>query len=71
MAYTTEQYEALKKAVATGTHSVSYGDKAVTYRSLSEMKELLSLMEGELFPERTPRRRRYACVDRGYYNSKR
>jgi hypothetical protein len=68
MAYTIEAYEALEKAVATGTHSVSYGDKAVTYRSLSEMKELLTLMEGELFPERTSRRRRYACVDRGYYS---
>ena len=67
MAYTIEQYEALKKAIATGTHSVSYGDKAVTYRSLDEMKSVLKMMEEELFPERRPRRRRLACADRGYF----
>ena len=65
--YSLEDYQALKKSIAKGVHSVAYGDKTVTYRSLSEMKELLRMMENELFPERTPRRRRFASVDRGYF----
>ncbi|MDR2805835.1 MAG: hypothetical protein LBB85_09415 [Dysgonamonadaceae bacterium] len=68
MAYTTQQYEALKKAIVAGVHSVSYGDKTVSYRSLDEMKETLRMIEAELFPERTPRRRRLACIDRGYFS---
>ncbi len=67
MAYTIEQYQALKSAIASGSYSVSYGDKTVTYRSLAEMKSILGMMEDELFPERRPRRRRLACVDRGYF----
>jgi len=67
MAYTIEQYEALKSAKASGSHSVSYGDKTVSYRSLAEINATLREMEEELFPERRPRRRRYACVDRGYF----
>lgn len=65
--YTLEDYQALKKAIAKGVHSVAYGDKNVTYRSLAEMKEVLKMMEEELFPERTPRRRRFASIDRGYF----
>lgn len=67
MAYTSEDYQALKQSIAKGVHSVAYGDKNVTYRSLNEMKELLRMMEAELFPERIPRRRRFASVDRGYF----
>ncbi|MDR0542461.1 MAG: hypothetical protein LBH19_09680 [Dysgonamonadaceae bacterium] len=69
MEYSIEQYEALKKAIASGSHSVSYGDKSVTYRSLEEMKSILSMIQDELFPERRPRRRRFASIDRGYYPS--
>ena len=68
MSYTLEQYHALKSAIVTGTHSVTYGDKSVTYRSIAEMKEALRLMEEELFPERVRRRRRYASIGRGYGN---
>lgn len=67
MAYTLEQYEALKSAIAGGSHSVSYGDKTVSYRSLAEMKSILAMIEDELFPERRPRRRSLACFDRGYF----
>ena len=67
MAYTLEQYHALKSAIAGGSHSVSYGDKTVTYRSLAEMKAILGMMEDELFPERRPRRRRLVSFDRGYF----
>ena len=67
MAYTTEDYEKLKKAIVNGVQSVNYGDKSVSYRSLTEMKEALRIMEAELFPERVPRRRRLASIDRGYF----
>lgn len=67
MAYTLEDYEKLKKAIVNGVQSVNYGDKSVSYRSLAEMKEALRIMESELFPERVPRRRRFASIDRGYF----
>lgn len=70
MTYTKEQYKTLKDAIATGTTSVSYGDKTVNYRSLAEMKQILRMMEAELFPERVPRRRRVAEVDRGFFRKK-
>lgn len=67
MPYSVEQYEAIKEAIASGTTSVSYGGKTVSYRSLAEMKEIVRIIEDELFPERKPRRRRLAEVDRGYF----
>ncbi len=59
MAYTIEQYEALKAAIATGTQSVSYGDKTVSYRSMDDMEKILRRMEADLFPERVPDARHY------------
>lgn len=67
MSFTLEQYQALKDAIISGATTVTYGDKTVSYRSLSEMKELVRMAEDELFPERRPRRRRLAEVDRGYF----
>lgn len=48
MAYTEEQYQALKEAVAGGELSVRYADRSVTYRSVAEMLQILRLMESEL-----------------------
>jgi hypothetical protein len=67
MAYTIEQYEALKKAIVNGVQSVTYGDKTVNYRSIADMKEALRMMKADLFPETVPRRRRLASIDRGYF----
>lgn len=67
MPYSIEQYEALKEAIASGATTVTYGDKTVGYRSLAEMKELVRMIEAEVFPERQPRRRRLAEIDRGYF----
>lgn len=67
MTYTIEQYDALKRAISTGTQSVTYGDKTVHYRSIPEMKETLRLMENELFPGNVTPRRKYACFDRGFF----
>jgi len=48
MAYTLEQYQALKAAIAGGELQVRYADRSVTYRSVSEMLQILRLMENEL-----------------------
>ncbi len=48
MAFTNEQYEALKAAIATGATKVKYKDKEVSYRDLNEMRSILAQMEKEL-----------------------
>lgn len=48
MAYTLEQYQALKAAIAGGELQVRYADRAVTYRSVAEMLQILRLMETEM-----------------------
>ena len=70
MSFTIEQYTALKEAIATGATTITYGDKTGSYRSLAEMKDLVRMIEDELFPERRLRRRRLACIDRGYFSKK-
>lgn len=48
MAYTQEQIDALKKAIALGATRVRYADRDVEYRSLEEMKEILGDMIAEV-----------------------
>jgi hypothetical protein len=48
MAWTQENLEALESAIAQGANSVTYGNKTVHYRSLSEMMQLRNLMRQEL-----------------------
>lgn len=68
MAFTREQYDALKEAIAGGELMVRYADRNVTYRSLSEMVRLLRLMEAELEPQPIdgPRGRTYTSFSKGY-----
>ena len=70
MPFSQEQYDALKEAIASCATTITYGDKTVSYRSLAEMKELVRMIEAELFPERQPRRRRLAEIDRGYFSKR-
>jgi len=57
MAFTTNDITALKAAIATGALKVRFADgREVTYRSLSEMREILRLMTAEASP--TPSRSR-------------
>lgn len=68
--FTVEQYNALKSAIAQGSQTVKYGDKLVTYRTLTEMLEILKLMEAELFPDTNavpgqPSTRRVASFTKG------
>lgn len=55
MAYTLDDYHALKAAIATGARKVVYRssgeEREVTYRDLPEMERTLQLMEAELFPK--------------------
>jgi hypothetical protein len=54
MAYTQDDYDALKSAIASGATRVEYGDKRIEYRSLAEMKTILADMAKSLgFTTRT------------------
>jgi hypothetical protein len=67
MAYTLEQYEALKAALAGGELQVRYADRAVTYRSAAEMMRILRQMESELgLNSHHNGGRRYASFSKGY-----
>lgn len=48
MAFTQEQVDALKVAIASGVRRVSYGDRDVTYSNLDEMLKALRIMESEV-----------------------
>ncbi|MBZ7921648.1 hypothetical protein LAC81_07620 [Ensifer adhaerens] len=65
MAYTQTQIDALKKAIASGVLTVRHGDEQVTYRSFSEMRQLLKDMEAEVNPSSQPSRRTVAGFTRG------
>lgn len=68
--WTLEQYEALNTAIAEGVKSVQYSDKMVTYRSLDEMRRILSDMADDLgLSENGGRPAAYAGRNVGYYVS--
>ena len=48
MAYTVDQLDALKDALASGALVVKYADKEVTYRSTEQMLLIMGVMETEL-----------------------
>lgn len=48
MAWVQADVDALKAAIATGARAVQYADRTITYHSLSEMIDLLRLMEAEV-----------------------
>ena len=48
MTYTPTQLDALKRALATGEHRVSFGDKTVEYRSVEELQAAIRTVESEL-----------------------
>lgn len=48
MAYTQEQLDTLKDAIAQGAREVCYGDKRVAYQSLNDMLRIQKNMEDEL-----------------------
>lgn len=46
--YTIEQLKALETAIASGERRVKYNDKEVEYRSIEEMRKILSMMRQSL-----------------------
>ncbi|MFH1557429.1 MAG: hypothetical protein ABII76_21685 [Pseudomonadota bacterium] len=56
MAYTTEQREALREAIASGATEVTYDGKTVKYRSLNDMRSVLDIIDRDL--SGAPRRSR-------------
>lgn len=61
---TQADYDALKRAIASGHQQVRFGDRTVTYRSMNEMQRALSMMARELGISRQPNRV-YTSFDRG------
>lgn len=48
MAFAQSDIDALKRALATGAMQVRYADgRSVTYRSVAEIREILSVAEAE------------------------
>lgn len=56
MAYTEDDIKALEREIASGHQSVSYKDRTVQYRSLSEMKEVLADMRADVEGKKRNRR---------------
>lgn len=48
MAYTQQQIDDLRAAIAEGVLEVESAGRRVKYRSLAEMQEILRTMEGEI-----------------------
>lgn len=67
MAYTIEQYNAITEAIATGSLTIKYADKEVTYRSLNDMIKIKGIIETELGIVPTQSRRKYASYSKGIF----
>lgn len=65
MAYTIEQYNKLKAAIATGALEVKYADKTVKYRSLDEMSAILTAMGKELGLISSGKNHKYPSFSKG------
>lgn len=57
MAWVQADIDAMKAAIASGHLIVRSQDRMINYRSLSEMRETLALMEAEVAGDTTARRR--------------
>ena len=67
MAYTNAQLNALKKALATGEHRVSFGDKTVEYRSDAELQAAIRAVEAEIARGKsTPKRQIRVTTGKGF-----
>lgn len=69
MAWTQNDIDALKKAIASGVDTVTYAGppaRSVRYRSMDDMLKALSLMEREVNGGATTYRR--VVFDKGFYS---
>lgn len=51
--YTQQQFDALCEAIASGALTVTYADRTVTYRSLTDMMRIREDMRKQLAPAGT------------------
>lgn len=56
MAWTQAQLVAIRQAYVSGVTRVTYEGKTTEYRSLAEMREIISAIEGELAAQAGRRR---------------
>jgi hypothetical protein len=60
MAWTQADVDTLKAAMAKGEKSVTFADRSVVYRDVSEMREALAMIEAEVATtSATPRPRQF------------
>ncbi|OYD80948.1 phage head-tail joining protein [Azospirillum brasilense] len=63
MAWTQDDVDTLKAAIATGAQDVQYSDGSrTTYRSLKDMRDTLAMMQSEVDAAAQPTRRTYRAV---------
>lgn len=63
MAWTQDDVDALKAAMATGARDVQYSDGSrISYRTLAEMRDVLAEMQAEIVKATQPGRRTYRAV---------
>lgn len=55
MAWTQTDIDKLRRAIGSGALKVRFDGEEVTFRSLSEMKDLLAMMERDVLGDSTPR----------------
>lgn len=48
MAYTQDDIDALREAIASGVRSIRHGEGSTEYQSLAEMRKQLAIMEQEV-----------------------
>lgn len=65
MAFTQNQLAALEAAYVSGTLTVSYEGKSVTYRSLAELERVLSTVRAALDPASAAPRSSFAAFGKG------
>jgi hypothetical protein len=56
MAWTTADRDAIKSAIAKGEQSVSFADRTVVYRSISDMIQALGMIDAEIASTASPSR---------------
>ena len=67
MSYTQAQLEALQRALATGEHRVSFGDKTVEYRTVAELQAAIRTVEVEIARgSGTPKRQIRVTTAKGF-----
>ena len=67
MSYTQTQLEALQRALATGEHRVSFGDKTVEYRTVAELQAAIRTVEAEIARgSGTPKRQIRVTTGKGF-----